>query len=86
MVLTMAAVADHKGIALSRLVVSVEGRTELVGRQATTRFVSRLDLGDGLTPREQRILVNSARQCEVHKMLRGEIEFEEYLEEMEGPA
>lgn len=86
MVLTMAAVADHKGIALSRLVVSVEGRTEFVGRQASTRFVSRLDLGDGLTPREQRILVNSARQCEVHKVLRGEIEFEEYLEGMEGPA
>ncbi len=86
MVLTMAAVADHKGISLSRLVVSVEGHTEFVGRQATTRFVSQLDLGNGLTPREQRILVNSARQCEVHKMLRGEMVFEEYLESVETPA
>ncbi|MGQ9598981.1 MAG: hypothetical protein ACUVWZ_06150 [Anaerolineae bacterium] len=86
MVLTMAAVADHKGISLSRLVVSVEGRTEFVGRQASTRFVSRLDLGDGLTPREQRILFNSARQCEVHKMLRGEMAFEEYLEGLEVSA
>jgi uncharacterized OsmC-like protein len=80
MVLTLAAVADHKGIALTRLAASVEGRTEFVGRQATTRFVSRLDLGEGLTSREQRILYHSARQCEVHKMLQGEIEFEEHLE------
>jgi hypothetical protein len=80
MVLTMAAVADHKGISLQRLAASVEGQTEFIGRRATTRFVSKLDLGKGLTPREQRILFNSARQCEVHKMLSGEIVFEEHLE------
>jgi hypothetical protein len=80
MVLTMAAVADNKGIPLTRLAASVEGRTEFLGRQATTHFVSQLDLGEELTPRERRILYNSARNCEVHKMLGGEIAFEERLE------
>jgi hypothetical protein len=79
MVLTMAAVAENKGIRVTRLAAVVEGRTEFVGRQATTRFVSDLDLGEGLSPREQQILFNSARQCEVHKMLRGEVAFEERL-------
>ena len=83
MVLTMAAVAANKGIEPTRLHASVEGITEFVGRQTSTRFVSRLDLGEGLTPREQRILYNSARTCEVHKMLRGEITFEDHLAGME---
>ena len=75
----MAAVAENKGIAFTRFAVSVEECTEFVGRQAATRFVSYLDLGAGLTSREQRILFNSARQCEVHRMLRGEVTFEEKL-------
>jgi len=79
MVLTMAAVAGHKGIEPTRLAASVEGCTEFVGRQTTTHFVSHLDMGEGLTPREQRILYNSARTCEVHKMLRGEVTFEDHL-------
>ena len=77
MVLTMAAVAAHKGISLNRLSAAVEGRTEFAGLAAKSHFTSHLDLGDGLTPREQRILFNAARQCEVHKMLRGEVSFEE---------
>ena len=79
MVLTMAAVAEHKGIHITRMEAAVEGRTELAGLGATTRFFSHLDLGEGLTDREIRILYNSAKQCEVHKMLRGEIIFEEQL-------
>jgi uncharacterized OsmC-like protein len=79
MVLTMAAVADNKGIAITQLAALVEGRTEFRGRQASTRFVSHLDVGEGLTKREERILYNSARNCEVHKMLRGEIAFEDGL-------
>jgi hypothetical protein len=81
MVLTMAAVADSKGITFTRLSASVEGCTEFVGRRAVTHFASTLDLGEDLTPREQRILYNSARHCEVHKMLQGEITFEEQLQE-----
>ncbi len=80
MVLTMAAVADNKGMVVTRLVASIEGRTEFMGRQASTHFASHLELGEGLTSREKRILYNSARQCEVHKMLMGEITFEEHLE------
>jgi uncharacterized OsmC-like protein len=83
MVLTMAAVADHKGISSTGLAASVEGQTRFEGRRAFTHFHSHLDLGQGLTPREQRILYNSARQCEVHKMLGGEITFAESLEDSE---
>ena len=79
MVLTMAAVAEHKGIHLTRLGATVEGRTDFEGLAAGTHFVSRLDLGEGLTPREERILYNAARQCEVHKMLSGSVTFEERL-------
>jgi len=79
MVLTMAAVADNKGIQFTRMAAVVEGRTEFADRQAATRFFSHLDLGEGLTARETRILHNAARQCEVHKMLHGKVIFEECL-------
>lgn len=79
MVLTMAAVAEHKGIMVTRLAATVDAHANLTARRATTRFTSQLDLGDGLTSREERILYNSARNCEVHKMLRGDIAFEERL-------
>jgi uncharacterized OsmC-like protein len=85
MVLTMAAVAENKGISCTSLAVSVEGFTTFVDLRASTHFVSRLDLGEDLTPRERRILFNAARQCEVHKMLRGEMTFEERLEEPSTP-
>lgn len=79
MVLTMAAVAASKGIDMGQVTVTVREHTEFVGLKASTRFVSHLDLGKGLSRRERVILYNSARQCEVHKMLRGEIEFEDHL-------
>ncbi len=79
MVLTMAAVADHKQIPITRLAVTVEGHTRFVEREASTHFTSHLDLGEGLDARQQRILFNAARQCEVHKMLRGQVTFEEHL-------
>jgi uncharacterized OsmC-like protein len=77
MVLTMAAVAANKGIALDKVEVQVENRVEEAGRQQKTIFVTIIDLGLGLTERERRILFNSARLCEVHKLLRGSIEFRE---------
>jgi uncharacterized OsmC-like protein len=79
MVLTMAAVAAHKGMILDKLEVQVETRIEENGRQQRTTFVTAIDLGSGLTGRERRILFNSARLCEVHKLLRGVIEFRESL-------
>ena len=86
MVLTMAAVAASKGIEVSRLGATVQGLTEFVGLGANTRFVTNLDLGTGLSTRERAILYNSARHCEVHKMLRGQIEFQDNLAEAPGPT
>jgi uncharacterized OsmC-like protein len=79
MVLTMAAVAVNKGMDLDKLEVRVETRIEEDGRQQKTTFVTAIGLGSGLTERERRILFNSARLCEVHKLLRGVIEFRENL-------
>lgn len=74
MVLTMAAVADNKKIILD--VVDVQIGYEIqAGRSWSTNFDIRIDLGKNLTPRERAILFNSARGCEVSKMLSGENRF-----------
>jgi hypothetical protein len=72
--LTIAAVAANKGISPERVDVQVQRETE-EGRPWQTRFAVRVDLGEGLTRRERIILFNSARQCEVNKLLNGEIAF-----------
>jgi len=77
MVLTMAAVAAHKGMIIDRLEVQAETSIEEDGHQQKTTFVTAIDLGSGLTERERKILFNSARRCEVHKLLGGVIEFRE---------
>jgi len=81
MVLTMAAVAANKGIVLDKLEARVETHIDDSGRQQQTTFVTAIDLGLGLglSKRERRILFNSARHCEVHKLLRGSLEFKETL-------
>ena len=79
MVLTMAAVAANKGIALDKLEVQVETRVEEAAHQQRTTFLTSIDLGSGLTERERKILFNSARRCEVHKLLRGSFEFSETM-------
>jgi len=76
MVLTMAAVAAHKGMQVETIEVYVEPHIEETPEGMRTRFVSRINIGSGLTKREQTILFNSARYCEVHKLLSGTIEFE----------
>jgi hypothetical protein len=48
-----------------------------------TSFAVQLDLGRGLTRREKAILFNSARRCEVHKLLTGELRFDYGLLEAE---
>jgi len=75
MVLTMAAVAVNKDIQVERLEARV---TTTVGESHPTwssRFDVQIDLGSGLGKRERIILFNSARRCEVHKLLSGEISF-----------
>ena len=79
MVLTMAAVAASKGIQVETLEAWVDAVTDVTEGGERTRFSSTIDLGQGLTDREIKILLNSARRCEVHKLLGGQIEFEEKL-------
>lgn len=75
MVLTMAAVADHKGIKPERLAVRV-ARTTATGSSWSTSFTVHIDVGDGLSDRERTILHNAARNCEVGKLLAGELRFD----------
>jgi hypothetical protein len=74
-VLTLAAVAEHKKISPEHIEVSVRRETVEQDRWDTSFFV-RLDLGGGLTTRERTILFNSARQCDVRKLLIGVLHFD----------
>lgn len=79
MALTMAAVAANKGFAPERLHVRVEWDTREEGRQWASEFRTTIDLGVGLDDRARKILFNAARNCEVHKLLRGRMEFLETM-------
>ena len=79
MVLTMAAVAANKGIRVDKLEAQVDAVTDVTEGGQRSRFSSTIDLGQSLSGREIKILLNSARRCEVHKLLGGQIEFEEKL-------
>lgn len=79
MALTMAAVAAHKGFAPEKLSVRVEMSTDDSAREWATEFRTTIDLGAGLDDRARKILFNAARNCEVHKLLRGRMEFTEIL-------
>jgi uncharacterized OsmC-like protein len=78
MALTIAAVAEAKGIAPERIDVQIRRQTrEDLSWQ--TLFVVQVDLGQGLTRRERVLLFNSARRCEVRKLLNGEMTFDYQL-------
>lgn len=79
MTLTMAAVAAHKGFAPERLDVRVGWETREEGREWATTFRTAIDLGAGLDDRARKMLFNAARNCEVHKLLRGKVAFEERI-------
>ena len=70
--LTIAAVAEHKGILPTQIDVRIRRHTAQ-GALWQTQFTTEICLGPGLTRRERAILYNSARSCEAHKLLRGEI-------------
>jgi uncharacterized OsmC-like protein len=75
MALTIAAVAENKGIAPERIDVQIE-RESIERTPWRTFFSVQIDLGEGLTRRERTILLNSARRCEVYKLLNGEMTFD----------
>jgi hypothetical protein len=78
MVLTMAAVAAAKGMPAGGFSVVVRMETAPDGRGGAT-FENTIHLSSSYSPREQRILYNSARTCEVHHILRGPVCFREEL-------
>jgi uncharacterized OsmC-like protein len=77
----MAAVADSKGIRVEKLAARVATIVEEGGSVWRSRFQVQVDVGGGLGRRERVILFNSARRCEVHKLLSGEIGFDYNLDE-----
>ena len=82
MVLTMAAVAAAKempshGFSVSVNVAPNEGNGK-AGKGGG--FTSEVHLSEHYSPREQRILYNSARSCEVHHLLQGPLEFNDTLQ------
>ena len=76
MILTMSAVAENKGFDLGEIVVEIDPHIVEDHGAMTTHFSTRIDLGSGLSRRERVILYNSARRCEVHKLLSGDISFD----------
>jgi uncharacterized OsmC-like protein len=76
MILTMSAVAENKGIEMGEVVVEIDPRIVEERGAMVTHFSTRIDLGPGLSRRERVILYNSARRCEVHKLLSGDISFD----------
>jgi putative redox protein len=76
--MTIAAVAEEKGIALEKIEVQVVRKT-VVKDDWKTQYSIQIDLGKGLSKREQVLLYNAARTCEVGRMVSGEIKFEYQL-------
>ena len=70
----MAAVADNKNIILEKAEVRIEHRIH-EEKPWITDLQIRIDLGKGLSSRERKILFNSARLCEVQKILAGKFNF-----------
>jgi hypothetical protein len=71
----MAAVADNKKIRLNGVDIQIAHQIQ-EGKPWVTSFKIKIDPGNNLTRREQTILFNSARLCEVHKLLIGEFTFD----------
>jgi hypothetical protein len=79
MVLTMAAVAAAKDMPAHGFSVKVKLEPGNNHNGKGGVFESDVVLSERFTPREQRILYNSARSCEVHNLLQGPLEFRESL-------
>jgi uncharacterized OsmC-like protein len=78
--LTLAAVAANKHIAVDRLAVITTFDLSLVpGTGTRAAFSNRIEIDGRLDERERTILLNSAHYCDVHKILEGQISFEDQL-------
>ena len=81
-VLTLDAVAQNKGIALSNLRVRLNYTT----KGSETCFQVELELEGDLSDREKKILFQSARTCEVGKVLTGNVEIHYSLQQPEAAS
>ena len=76
--LTLAAVAASKLIPIDRLEVTTSMDLSLAtGSGTRTTFTNRIEIEGNLTERERAIPLNSARHCDVNKILRGEVSIED---------
>ena len=78
MALTIAAVAENKKIQLEKAEIQIALQTT-ENKPSITVVRININLGNRLTPRERKILFNSARMCEVNKMLSGGFKFDYQL-------
>ena len=69
-VLTLNAVAENKGIDLTDLKVGLDYHKNESGG---TQFFVDLNFSSALTDRERKIMYQSARLCEVGKLLKGDV-------------
>ncbi len=72
-ILTLHAVAQHKGIVLRDTYLALEYHRN---SNDGTRFEVTLNLDDHLTDRERKILYQSARICEVGKILKSDVQID----------
>jgi uncharacterized OsmC-like protein len=81
-VLTLDAVAQNKGIALSK----VKARLAYTTKDSEICFYAELELEGALSDREKKILFQSARSCEVSKILTGNVQIRYSLQQSEAAA
>lgn len=78
-VLTIAAVAENKDINLEDIEVRISRTSDEINF-SNTQFDLKIELSGELSKRERILLFNSARNCEVHKLLKGEMRFVYHLQ------
>ena len=75
--MTLNAVAKHKGIDIGDTHVGLDYHQQQNGG---TRFQVTLNLDANFTDRERKILYQSARLCEVGKILKGDVDIDYHLQ------
>ena len=78
--LTISAVAEHKEIALEDIEVRIQRDTR-INNGVNTDFFIEIKLTGDLDERERILLFNSARKCDVTKIMNGTTDFKYRLQE-----